>query len=272
MKNCYYLPAIASILSVLFLIVSCKDDPSSVTEEPPTVPPATSMEISFSALESNKEMNRAKQKSAENFTRAALTALVMKGIVELNLVIPRTLLAAANNTEAALNQNEEWEWSFSKTARDTTYEVRLLASRTEQDSVDWSFYITNPNLDLDEQLFFDGTTNTEGTSGVWGYYSLQNTSSQEQVSRLNWTVNASDDIELRLEVISDRYDNQGDYIDYMYKDSLKTAVYYDRSDDQQTEIQFNVNTRAGYIIAPNYNNGEKACWDENLQNIPCSEL
>ena len=80
---------------------------------------------------------------------------------------------------------------------------------------------------------------------------------------------AEDDVQLRLEVTSDRNGNQGDYIDYTYQDSLKTAIYYDNSENEQTKIQFNVDTKAGYIISPDFNNGNKACWDENLQDVAC---
>jgi len=272
MKNRYYLSTVAGLLSCILLIVSCKDDPSSVSEEPPTVPPASSMKMDFSTLSNQKDGAQANsQQSVENFGRAVVTGIVLKSIVEVNVAIPRALLTAANNSDAELNENEEWEWSFSRTERDTSFDVRLLASRTEQDSVNWSFYVTNPDLELDNQLFFDGTTNANGTEGVWAYYSIENTGSQEQVSHLNWAINVENDIELRLEVTSDRHGNQGDYIDYTYEDSLKTVVYYDNSEDAETEIQYNVNTKAGYIIAPNYNNGEKACWDENLQDVTCSE-
>ncbi|MDZ7682173.1 MAG: hypothetical protein U5J63_10815 [Fodinibius sp.] len=218
------------------------------------------MEMDFSTF-NNQKVDQQKAKSAQNFSRAAFTALVMKGIVELNLAIPRALLTAANNSDAELNGDGDWEWNFTKTARDTSFEVRLRASRTSQDSVYWAFNVTNPSLDLDNQLFFDGTTNADGTEGRWAYYNWKNTATQQQVSRVNWTVNAEDNLQLTLEVTSDRNGNQGDYIDYTFEDSLKTVIYYDNSEDEQTEIQFNVNSKAGYIIAPDFNSGNKACWD-----------
>ena len=260
--------AITALLLAAVFIASCSDDPASADEEPPQMPPPQSMEMDFSAFNTQKVVQQ-KAKSAENFSRAAITALILKGVVDVNLAIPRVLLAAANNADANLNADGEWEWSFSKTARDTSFEVSLLASRTDQDSVNWELYVTNPSLDLNNQLLFDGTTSADGTEGSWSYYNWKNSANQQQVSQVDWIVAAEDEVQLRLEVTSDRNGHQGDYIDYTYQDSLKTAIYYDNSENEQTEIQFNVDTKAGYIISPDFNNGNKACWDENLQDVAC---
>ena len=261
----------SAVICGLFFIVACSDDPSSVQEDPPQVPPASSMQMDLSSFETPKTINGTQTQSVDNFARASLTAITLRTIVELNLAIPRALLTAANATDAELNEDENWEWSYTHTAGGSDYEVRLVASREGENTVNWEFYVTNSMLGLDDQLFFTGTTNNDGAEGEWSYYNLQNTESQEQVSQVDWTVNGEEDVELRLEVTSDRNENQGDYIDYTRNDSLKTAVYFDNSDDQETELQINVNTKAGYIIAPNYNNGEKACWDENFQDLSCSE-
>lgn len=269
MKGRNRFTALVAALSLLLVINACTSDPAAIYEDPPKVPPASSMEMDFSTFGS--QQGKSQMQSTDNFSRAAVTALIMKGVVEVNLAIPRALLKSARNADAELNDNEKWEWSFSRTERDTSFEVSLLAERTQQDSVNWDFYVTNSNFDLQHQLFFNGVTNTQGTEGRWSYYSLQNTDSREQVSQINWTVKAEDDVQLKLTVTTDRHHRRGDYIDYTFKDSLKTAIYYDNSEDQQTEIQYNVDTRAGYIIAPNYNNGEKACWNKNLEDITCTD-
>lgn len=266
------LTTISGILCVLLLVISCKDNPSSVSEEPPEVPSATTMEMDLSEFESQQKSNQAQTQSNDNFSRAVGTAIIMKAVVDFNLAIPKALLTAAANADAELNEDEKWEWDFSKQAGDTTYAVRLVAERESEDSVNWSFYVTNSEAGLDDQLFFSGTTNADGTEGTWMYYNLQNTDSQEQVSQIEWSVNGEDDVELRLEVTSDRNNHQGDYLDYSFDGTLKTAVYYDNSEDQETRLQINVDSKVGFITAPDYNNGDQACWDGNYQDVSCSEI
>lgn len=85
-------------------------------------------------------------------------------------------------------------------------------------------------------------------------------------------VNGENDVELRLEVTSDRNDHQGDYLEYTFDGTLKTAVYYDNSEDEETRLQLNVDSNEGFIIAPDYNNGNKACWNGEFQDVACSEV
>jgi len=255
---------------LVLLTISCTDNPATISEKPPQLPPVNSMEMDFSNFQHKQKSTGANNLSTDNFTRASGAALLMKGIVGLNLAIPKLLLKAAQNADAQLNDASKWEWNYSKTSDSNTYSVRLVASRNGNDKVNWEFYVTSTNLGLEDQLFFSGTTNTDGTSGIWTYYSLQNTNSQEVVSQINWTVNGSNDVSLKLEVKSDRNNHQGDFIEYTFDGTLKTATYYDASSGETTKIQINVNTHAGYISSPNYNSGEKACWDSNYQDTTCS--
>lgn len=265
----------SSILSgilCLLLLTSCNDSPSSFSDSPPPLPSSQSMEMDFSSFENNKQRAGAQVQTVENFSRAVGTAVIMKTIVDLNLAVPKVLFAASQETEAEFNEDGHWEWSYSHTAGSETYDVSLQASRASDNTISWNFYVTSPKLNLDNRLLFSGTTNAEGTEGTWNYYSLKSSDTEEAVSQIDWKVDGEENVELRLEVLSDRNDYQGDYIEYTYNGTLKTAVYSDKSKNQSTELQINTETNAGYIITPDYNDGEKACWDESFQNIACSEL
>lgn len=267
---CYKKLSVFAVGLLLLTISSCTDNPSKISEKPPQLPPANSMQMDFSNFQNNQKSESAATLSTNNFTKAAGAAMLMKGVVELNLAIPRILLKAAQNANSQLNDSGKWEWKFSKNADGNTFSVRLVASRTDNNKVNWDFYVSSSNLGLNDQLFFSGTTSADGSSGIWTYYSLKNANSQEAVSQINWTVNGDNDISLKLEVKSDRNNNQGDYIEYSFDGTLKTATYYDASSDETTKMQINVNTHAGYIITPNYNNGDKACWDKDFQDTTCS--
>ena len=271
MLNNTYKYAAVLILGV-FLISSCKDSASTVNnDEPPQLPPVESMEMDFSTYENNQGSgNSVASQKGTNFAQAAVRAFIMKTVVDVNLFIPRLLLEAASNNEAEFNEEGGWTWTYSKMADGETYEVRLLATRTSDNEVSWQLFVTNSALNIDDKLFFSGTSSNDGTNGSWTYFNLQNSEQEEAVSEIEWNVENEEDISLRLEVVSDRNNNMGDFIEYSFDGTIKNAVYFNADEDETTELQWNVETNAGFIIAPNYNNGEQACWDENFANISCS--
>lgn len=155
---------------------------------------------------------------------------------------------------------------------DQIFGVRLVASRNGDISVNWNFHVTNSELRLSDLLFFSGTTSADGREGMWVYYDLQSPDNQQEVSEISWSVTGDEEVSLRLDVASDRNGNEGDYLEYTFDDSVKNAVYYNADEDETTEIEWNVETKVGFIISPDYNNGQKACWDADFRNIACSEI
>ncbi|NGP77053.1 hypothetical protein G3570_10445 [Balneolaceae bacterium YR4-1] len=252
------------------LVTSCNDDPASLSnEQPPEIPPVESMSMDFSNFDGYQQNKEALSKEVNtNFAEAAIRAFVIKSVVDLNLAIPKALLAAASESEAEFNEEGEWVWNYTKNAGNQTYEVRLVASQQNENEINWQFFVTNSALNISDKLFFEGTTTAGGTQGTWTYYSLMS-SSEEAVSVTNWSVSEEGNVDLRLEVVSDRYNNEGDFIEYSFDGTVKNVVFYNANEDSTTELQWNIETNVGYIIAPNYNNGEKACWNENFENVTC---
>lgn len=254
-------------LLATFVLASCGDNPASLSsEEPPQLPPIESMQVDFSTFEGTQTAKR--EVANTNFSQAALRALVMKTVVDLNLAIPRALLVAAEGSEAEFNDEGQWEWSYSHTAAENNYEVRLLASAEGSSGVHWEFFVTNSLLDIDNKLLFEGTSSNDGSQGTWTYFNVTG-EGNEPVSEIEWSVNGEDEVSLRLEVVSDRYNNLGDFIEYSFDGTVKKAIYFNAGQEETTELQWNVETKAGYLIAPNYNNGERACWDENFEDVVC---
>lgn len=266
----------ALLIGLFFLTVSCEDSLTSFDEQPPELPPASSMEMDFTDFDqehsnefSSMEM-AAESESYSNFGNAAIRALFMKAVVNVNLAIPKALLKAAEHADPELNENEEWVWSYSKTADNKEFEVLLVASMETENEALWQLFVTNPELGLDNHLFFEGMTTPDGKSGTWTYYQLLGDEPGDAVSEVSWNVEDEDRRELRLEILSDRNGHMGDSIEYEFDAPVKRATYYNAEQDETTEIVWNTETREGYLMAPDYNEGEQACWDSGLANIPCS--
>ncbi|WP_421774181.1 hypothetical protein [Gracilimonas sp.] len=251
------------LLSVSLFLFSCNTTNSD--KNPPEMPPPESMKVDMSEMESAS--NKTVAKAAEsNFNTALFAAGVAKVILEANLAIPRALMTAAQDKSAEAVNGNEWEWSYTTAANGENYGVRLTASVESTDEVTWNFYVTNSELGYDNQLFFTGTSDFEATSGTWTYFDLE---SGNEVSVVTWN-RADNEASVTLEVESDRNDNLGDSISYDFDGTIKTVVFVDVSEDETTTISYNTETMTGFIISPNYNEGAKSCWDENLNNTTCS--
>lgn len=229
------------------------------------------MNMDFSAFDDESNGKSANftsdNESYSHFFNAAVRAMVMKGIVNTNLAIPKVLLQAAENFEPELTDDGEWTWSYSKDANGNNFEIELIATTSSNEQVIWQMYVTNSALNIDNVLLFEGEVSDDGSSGYWTYYALFGNEAGNAVSQLEWNISSEDQAELRLEVLSDRNGNLGDYIDYAFDAPVKRTTYYNAAEDQLTEIEWNSETYEGYIIAPNYNSGEQACWNSNFQNV-----
>lgn len=252
------------LLTASLFLFSCNT--TSSDKNPPEMPPVESTSVDISEMESAS--NKTVAKSAEsNFNTALLAAGVAKVILEANLAIPKVLITAAQDETAEVVNNSEWEWSFDTAANGQNFGVRLTANAESTDEVTWNFYVTNSVLNLDNQLFFTGTSDFDATSGTWTYFDLE---SGQEISVVTWQ-RSENSASVMLEVESDRNDNLGDTISYEFDGTVKTVVFTDVSEDETTTISFNTETIAGFIISPNYNNGAKSCWDENLNNTTCTD-
>ena len=257
------LKLVCLLLTVSVFAISCNTTNSG--DNPPQMPPAESMSVDISEMESASNKQRAKL-AESNFNTAVLASGIAKVILEANLAIPKALITAAQEEAYESIGNSEWEWSYNTAANGQNFGVRLTATANSNDNVTWNFYVTNSAAGLDNKLFFTGTSDYEATSGTWTYFALQ---SDQELSVVSWE-RTENTTSIELNVESDRNNNRGDSISYDFDGSVKTVVFTDVSEDETTTISYNSETLAGFIISPNYNEGAKSCWDENLNNTTCT--
>ncbi len=257
------------------LAAACQDTVDPSQETPPPLPPAESMEMDFSAMDGDTAQKTAPgyesdSESYSNFTNAVIRVAVMKTIVNANLAIPRALLQAAQNVDPDFNDNGEWVWTYSHTAGGQQFDIELIAVRQSDQEVQWQLFVSSPDHATDSQLFFEGVTSEDGRAGSWTYFALFGESAGEPVSEITWAIEDEENKQLRLEVLSDRNGNLGDYIEYDLEYPVHRATYYNASEDETSEIQWNSETREGFLTAPGYNDGVQSCWDSSFRNSPCN--
>lgn len=257
----------------LLLVNACSDSVSS-SKEPdplsPTLPIVESMTLDLSTFDEGMgSQDDNSNTEYRNFNNAVFLVSLISPVVNWSFGLPRKIFETAKNIDANLNGRDEWVWNYSKIANQERYEVRLVGRRQNASTFYWECYVTNTDRNIEDFLFFKGTSNNSGNEGAWTFYDIITLNDQDPEIETTWSVQENSAF-LSLEVLGEENEYKGDTIDYSFDGTLKNVVFYNVQLDQTSEIQWNVETLAGYLIMPNYNNGEKACWDSNFQNVACS--
>lgn len=252
------------LLSVT-LLISCTESNTNSDAITPNIPSVESMTFDLSDLDDSNQ----KAKAGSNFNAAIFRAGVAKFILDANLVIPKVLITAAQDRSPEEVAEGEYQWRYSAENGDNNFSVLLTAEVDDEDNVEWNFFVTTNATDppLNNFLFFSGEADFDGSDGSWTYFDANE---DEAVSKIEWDIDEDGSIDLEFSVLSDRNGNQGSEINFEFDGTIKTLVYIDGSNNTTTTIEYNTETKAGFIISPNYNNGEKSCWDESLEDITCT--
>jgi len=261
---------IAALTSML-LMSACSDGPSTVNDEPPQLPPAASMEIDFSSLIGGQQSSSTAGRAIDNYIQAIYRAGSLENLIDRNLSQPRRLLAAAHDASAELNADQQWQWEYETAIDSVSFGNRAVAERITASVVNWSFFVTSERINAENRLYFSGTSTGNGQEGSWTIHRLSNAAEGDPAARVDWQAGESDNMSLQLQILTNEHGSVGDSLSYSTDGPNKTVAYYDASSGRSVTTQWDTTSQAGYIIAPGVNNGERACWDENLQNVSCGE-
>jgi hypothetical protein len=256
-------------------LVGCFEDIDGDEDyvEAPPLPPEESMNIDMSIFIDYEPL------AGSNFKNAAVRMVAINTSVAAILAAPAAVFAAAISTVPKQQQDGSWLWSYTTTVLGNRYEANLT-SRTEMNKNIWSMRVTStaPELQLDNFEWYIGESSRTNTSGSWTFFDIKTPDERNQVGTVDWRV-ATVTIgfpnvtypELVLTNTNSRSEYFGDVTSYRIEYSTATISYYDASEDLTSYITWDLDTYSGSIKVPNYNNGEVACWDENLQDIECPQ-
>ena len=272
-----FLYALASV-AIICVFSACKSSTDPYSDVPPELPPAEAMQMAFTLFSGSQNLGITFTDDAgdanietpfSNFLQASVRAIVINGVLAANTALPASVLVSAELIEPELNENGEWEWSYTVDAFNRTADVRLTGT-DEDGGVRWNVYITQSELSIDNLLLFTGLSSSDNSSGSWTYFDpAAGSDSTEQISELMWSYAGSEDYSLQLEILTDRNNKLGDILSASQAGSVNQAAYIDAGDNTQTEVEWNRDTNEGYLISPNYNNGVKSCWNRMFVNSSC---
>ena len=263
------------------VLAGCGKDPASPARsanEPPAVPPASSMNFDFNNFfdQHGAAQVRAAHPNGVDATAAksnwinAVTRLVYINLTVADLfAAPVLALQAALHTEPVLGDDGWFTWTYSFT--DNGHNITLrLRGRIDGAIVTWRMLVTDPQATpaMQDFAWFTGETRLQNDRGFWIFNDRRN-GEAVAVARIDWTSVSERDRSLTFKNVETGSADFGDQLEYRVADALASITFFDASSAASFDITWNELDGTGSLKVPDYNNGERACWDEHQENRVC---
>jgi len=276
MKPMNYLKLLTPLALIALMIsaVGCSNDSTTSpggdqtqNDKAPTLPDAELLDFDFSFFDQGKALEKSADFTKQNFINAYLRVVGLTVLTELVLAPPVTAFAVALHNVPSLQPDGSWIWDCSPRRNRPPTGVRLRGLPIS-DGVEWELRVTLPvshETPLDNEIWFTGVTRLEGTEGHWTFYD-PTLPGDPLVAELDW----GDGVMGRYLMLTCREgDDDGDTLAFYDDDPVNSIIYTDHSEGQEWYIRWNEVDNSGSLMVPEYNDGEVACWDENLDDVEC---
>jgi len=205
-----------------------------------------------------------------NFAAAAAKATVINTIVVAKLSIPVVIFIAAKSTTPVEQDDGSWLWSYSRDIGLETFTANLTGKR-EGDEVIWSMRVSNTTSlrPLDNFEWYTGVNSRDNGSGSWQFFNRDTPDQANPTYAIEWKVEGEAKRERTFtnQEVGSQY--LGNMVRYNVEGEMASISFTEADKGTTTKIEWNLTTTAGSITAPSYKKGEKACWDENKQDVDC---
>ena len=269
MHNNFATRKLAVLALLIFLFTGCDTvDPASETDEAPAVIPQEAFALNLGVME--QEAPASKNGAAyANWLNATIRAGVAIHITHAILEVPFELTKAVQHVPPVYNENA-YIWSTETFIDEQRHSIALKAQNSDE-FINWQMKVSGVDeesgLAFEDFLLYSARTYKDVNEGSFQVYFPVESGSQQV---MDGTYNVVDEEEHTLTFsIPDGVEDIGG-----------SSAVFDHLEDQITLdltgplggrhlIEWNETTGAGSLTADDYNNGEKACWDEELKNTPC---
>jgi len=211
--------------------------------------------------------------TGKNYANAAARAATINTAVVSAISLPFGLFNLAKENQPVLQEDGSWLWSYSLTVEYFEIAARLTGI-IEGNETQWSMEIDvdNPLLPIKDFVWYTGTSTENNSSGSWQFFDIFTPAEHNPTATIDWSVNLLvQKAELDIENVDTRSEYVNDVLKYTATPETVAMAFDDASDEEIWDIAWDVDTGAGSLTVPKYNNGEKACWDTDKQDIDCGE-
>jgi len=253
-----------SILIMALLMTGCSEDSDPLTpaEQAPAMPPAENLVFDFSFFNQGGDLEVAKiDGEYDHFINAYVRVAVLDLVAHLVLAPPVAAFGTALHTPPSLQDDGSWIWVYTHVDGIEEAQIRLRGLPVS-DGVDWELRVTFDQVD--NEVWFAGTTRNEGDIGQWTFYDVVNDPALA-VADISWGESEAGDF-LRFEVLAG--DDLGDTLQFTDGYPRYTIDHLDADTGSESHINWWADGH-GSLVTPDYNAGEMACWDVELLSTVC---
>lgn len=264
--------AVILIMLHLLLITTCDKNPTEAKKkEPPLMPPATSMQVDLSLFSSpGNVLAKENAFSKVHFTTAVFTVSLINLGVLAGMATPVFIFAQALSVDPVLQEDGKFHWVYTANYELLKYTADLAGwIDVPNKQAAWEMYVTQAGLNLNHFMWYDGRCNLDATAGYWIFYDHTQPNSAVTTIRIDWINNSETDRVLTFTNVTAGSPYEGDQLKYTINGNDRSVEFKDASEGTTAIIFWDTATKAGYIQAPNYNNGQKGCWDQNQNDVTC---
>ena len=263
----FRLPAVL-VLGVVFLVTGC-DSSSSDGDAPPVIAPEAFV---LDTELFSQDTSATKVQPGVHFTAAAFRVLPVSLIISANLVLPALIAQEALATDPFL-EDGAWTWFALTSFNDQPYSFSLVG--TPSGSVlEWSLNVNQLDQETQElqssYQLVQATTDETGKNGSWSLFYPGNDSTSQNVLNATFDLSADSMKTVTFEVPATASSNAGDQVRYETMGSVRTFRWSQVATSIEHVITWDSASGAGSITATNYNGGVQACWNQDLDDVPCT--
>lgn len=251
--------------------------PALSANDPPPVPPAASMDFDFdffaqrgAAQTYAAHPNGVDATAAKSNWINAVTRVVFLNLTVADAFSPPVLaLNAALSTQPVLGDDGWFTWTYAFTDKGHDVTLRLRA-RVDGALVSWRMQVTDPQATpaMSDFLWFTGETRLQNDRGFW-IINDRRDGKAVAVARIDWNSVSERDRSLTFRNVDAGSADLGDQLEYRVADALVSITFRHAATQASFDITWNEADGTGSLKVPDYNNGERACWDEMQENRVC---
>jgi len=263
-----------TILALFFF--SCEKENS--TGVAPTLPPVETMIIDFGKI---ADITKSADIAKTNWIYSATTVGWWSIIIGTTFAIPAEAFRSAIKAEPTYIDNLTWQWQYSVDGFTSQYSARLVGKLLSNE-VKWEMYITKTGIQaFSEFLWFEGTSNIDGTSGQWILY--HSSAFPEKTIQIDWKKETEKAGEIKYTYVRQINDQgqtdnfNGSTLTYglqnMDFDIFINVHSYnvEKKGFNDSFIEWSSKNYTGHVKAENfYNDSNWHCWDSKGSDVDCN--
>jgi hypothetical protein len=266
MKEKTIISWMAIAVMITLLATSCsKNDKDGA----PALPPIESFQMDFSDFKEFPDTTLKSLSAYEHFTYSYVTVGVWNVITTIALAVPVAVYLESFNHTPEFLGDDTWQWTYSV----DTYTARLLATRTSNEKFTAEMFVSKTGAGAFEDFkWFEGNIRYDHTHASWQLY--ESPDNNVQWLDIEWTKDwDAGTSQITYTNVKAGTKEFGGYITYGITDDADYDAFYTLySVEQEVNIKFNTETKAGRVKAPAYfEDGDWHCWNEQFQDTDCGQ-